>query len=144
MADQFTVEVHGRADGFAQTITAGAHRLQADEPVAAGGTDTGPDPYALLLAALGSCTSMTIAMVARRKKWPLEAVTVRLRHGRDYREDCEGCEQAPRRIERIEREILLTGPLDDAQRAALLAIAEKCPVHRTLTSNLVIESRLVS
>lgn len=144
MADTFTVEVHGRADGFAQTITTGPHRLHADEPVAAGGTDTGPDPYALLLAALGSCTSMTIAMVARRKRWPLEAVTVRLRHSRDYLRDCEGCEEAPRRIERIEREILLTGPLDDQQRAALLAIAEKCPVHKTLSSTVVIDSRLVS
>ena len=125
MADAFTVEVTGRADGFAQEIATGAHRLRADEPTAAGGTDTGPDPYALLLAALGSCTSMTLGVYARRKKWPLEAVTVRLRHRRVYLEDCEGCEQSPRRIEQIEREIALTGPLDDGQRAALLAVRER-------------------
>lgn len=142
MSDAFTVEVHGRADGFAQTITTGEHRLLADEPGSAGGTGTGPDPYGFLLAALGSCTSMTIAMVARRRKWPLEAVTVRLRHGRVHLEDCEGCEETPRRIERIEREVVLTGPLDDEQRASLLAIADKCPVHRTLTSNLEITTRL--
>ena len=144
MDDDFTVEVTGRADGFAQEIAIGAHRLRADEPTAVGGTDTGPDPYALLLAALGSCTSMTLGMYARRKKWPLEAVTVRLRHRREYSKDCEGCEESPRRIERIEREIVLTGPLDDAQRAHLLAIAERCPVHRTMVSHLAIETRLVS
>jgi len=144
MSDDFTVEVTGRADGFAQDIAIGAHRLRADEPTAAGGTDSGPDPYALLLAALGSCTSMTLGVYARRKKWPLEAVTVRLRHRRDYLKDCEGCEQNPRRIERIEREISLTGPLDEAQRAGLLAIAERCPIHRTMVANLVIDTRLVS
>ena len=142
MSDAFTVEVHGRADGFAQTITTGAHRLDADEAAASGGTDTGPDPYGLLLAALGSCTSMTIAMVARRRKWPLEAVTVRLRHGRVHLTDCEGCEEAPRRVERIEREVVLTGPLDDEQRTSLLAIADKCPVHRTLTSTVEIVTHL--
>ncbi len=140
----FTVEVTGSAGGFAQEITAGPHRLRADEPAASGGTDTGPDPYALLLAALGSCTSMTLGVYARRKKWPLEAVTVRLRHSRVYLEDCEGCESTPRRIERIDREILLAGPLDDQQRAGLLAIADKCPVHRTLTATVAIETRLVS
>ena len=142
MSDDFTVEVHGRADGFAQTITTGAHRLHADEAVSSGGTDTGPDPYGLLLAALGSCTSMTIAMVARRRKWPLEAVTVRLRHGRVHLTDCEGCEEVPRRVEQIEREVVLTGPLDDEQRASLLAIADKCPVHRTLTSTVEIVTHL--
>jgi uncharacterized OsmC-like protein len=144
MADAFTVEVTGRADGFAQEIATGAHRLRSDEPTALGGTDRGPDPYGLLLSALGACTSMTLGMYARRKKWPLETVTVRLRHRREYLKDCEGCEDSPRRIERIEREIVLTGPLDEAQRAGLLAIAEKCPVHRTLVSNVEIETRLVS
>ena len=142
MADAFTVVVTGRADGFAQEIAAGAHRLRADEPTSAGGTDTGPDPYALLLSALGACTSMTLGMYARRKKWPLEAVTVRLRHRRDYLEDCQGCENAPRRIERIEREIQLEGPLDDEQRARLLEIADKCPVHRTLSSAVSIATSL--
>jgi putative redox protein len=144
MPEPFTVVVHGRADGFAQEISTGAHRLRADEPVAAGGTDTGPDPYALLLSALGACTSMTLAMYARRKSWPLEAVTVSLRHRRIYSEDCAGCADSPRRIERIDREIALAGPLDDEQRQKLLGIADKCPVHRTLTSTVEIETRLVS
>jgi putative redox protein len=144
MADAFNVVVTGGGEGFAQEITIGSHRLRGDEPVAAGGTDTGPDPYGLLLAALGSCTSMTIALYARRKQWPLEGVTVRLRHSRVYSHDCEGCEEAPRRIERIDREIELAGSLDEAQRAGLLAIAAKCPVHRTLTSTVEIDTRLVS
>jgi putative redox protein len=144
MEDAFTVVVTGSGEGFAQEITSGSHRLRSDEPVASGGTDTGPDPYALLLAALGSCTSMTIALYARRKKWPLEGVTVRLRHSRVYSHDCDGCEDEPRRIERIEREIDLAGSLDEAQRASLLAIAGKCPVHRTLTSAVEVATRLVS
>jgi putative redox protein len=139
----FTVVVTGSAGGFAQDIATGAHRLRADEPLSAGGTDTGPDPYALLLASLGACTSMTIALYARRKKWPLAAVTVRLRHLRLYSQDCAGCEDSPRRIERIERAIELDGALDDAQRAKLLEIAEKCPVHRTLTSATEIVTELV-
>ena len=144
MADSFSVVVTGTGEGFAQEITSGSHRLRSDEPADSGGTDTGPDPYALLLAALGSCTSMTIALYARRKKWPLEGVTVRLRHQRVHLHDCEGCEEAPRRIERIDREIELAGPLDEDQRSGLLAIAAKCPVHRTLTSTVEIDTRLVS
>jgi putative redox protein len=144
MTEPFTVEVTGRADGFAQEIATGAHRLRADEPVAAGGTDSGPDPYALLLSSLGACTSMTLGMYARRKGWPLEAVTVRLRHRRVYVEDCAGCENSPRRIERVEREIALAGALDDEQRTKLLEMADKCPVHRTLTSIVEIDTRLVS
>ncbi len=143
MNEPFTVVVTGTADGFAQEVVAGAHRLHADEPVAAGGTDTGPDPYALLLASLGACTSMTIALYARRKKWPLSLVTVRLRHRRVYSEDCAGCEGSPRRIDRIERAIELQGTLDAEQRAKLLEIAEKCPVHRTLTGTIEIASELV-
>ena len=139
----FTVVVTGDAGGFAQEISTGAHRLRADEPVAAGGTDTGPDPYALLLASLGACTSMTLGLYARRKKWPLAAVTVGLRHQRVYSDDCAGCEDSPRRIERIERAIELSGALDDAQRAKLLEIAEKCPVQRTLTSTFEIATELV-
>ncbi len=136
------VVVEGPASGFAQQISVGPHRLRGDEPVDAGGTDTGPTPYDLLLAALGSCTSMTIASFARRRKWPLEHVTVRLRHSRIYAEDCADCETKNVRIDRIEREIGLRGALSDDQRNALLAIAEKCPVHRTLTSEVRIDSRL--
>ena len=136
------VLVEGRASGFAQQISVGSHRLSSDEPVDAGGTDTGPNPYELLLAALGSCTSMTISMYARRKKWPLQNVTVRLRHSRIYAADCADCETKNVRIDRIEREIGLKGDLSDEQRNGLLAIAEKCPVHRTLISEIRIDSRL--
>jgi putative redox protein len=137
------VVVRGPASGFAQQISVGPHQLRGDEPVESGGTDTGPTPYDLLLAALGTCTSMTISVFARRRKWALQDVTVRLRHSRVYPEDCGDCESKNVRIDRIEREIGLTGDLGDDQRKALLAIAEKCPVHRTLTSEIRIDSRLV-
>jgi putative redox protein len=136
------VVVTGRGSGFAQDIVVGPHRLSADEPTGAGGTDTGPNPYDLLLAALGSCTSMTVAAYARRKQWPLEAVTVRLRHSKLHAADCESCETKEGRLDRIERDIELTGPLDDEQRARLLEIAGKCPVHRTLVSEVDVRTRL--
>ena len=137
-----TVIVHGSGAGFAQAIAAGRHQLSCDEPADVGGTDTGPTPYDLLLAALGSCTSMTVAMYARRKQWPLEAVRVRLRHSRIHAADCEDCETKEGRLDQIEREVELTGALSDDQRARLLDIANKCPVHRTLMSEIHIESRL--
>jgi putative redox protein len=140
MADEVTVR--GSAKGFAQEITVGGHRLPADEPVAAGGGDTGPDPYALLLASLGSCTSMTIGLYARRKGWPLESVTVRLRHAKLYAADCEHCDTREGKIDRIERDIELAGALSDEQRTRLLDIASRCPVHRTLTSEIDIRTRL--
>lgn len=140
-SDAGAVIVRGRA-GFAQEITAGQHRLPADEPTAVGGTDTGPSPYDLLLAALGSRTSMTIALYARRKQWPLEALTVRLRHARIHAVDCRDCETKEGMFARIEREIALSGLLTEEQRARLLEIANKCPVHRTLTSEIRIESWL--
>src|SRR5262245_23103221 len=135
------VVVSGSAAGFVQDVAMGAHRLVADEPVAAGGTDTGPNPYDLLLAALGSCTSMTLGLYARRKQWPLEAVRVRLRHSKVHATDCEHCETKVGMIDRIEREVELVGPLDEDQRARLLDIANKCPVHRTLTSEIDIRTR---
>jgi putative redox protein len=143
-SDAWTVTVHGSAAGFAQTIAAGRHRLTADEPTAQGGTDTGPDPYDLLLAALGSCTSMTVAMYARRKGWPLEAVTVRLRHSRIYAIDCAECDTREGLLDQIDRELELTGVLSDEQRARLLEMADKCPVHRTLTSEIHIRTRLTA
>ncbi len=136
------VIVHGGASGFAQAVTAGKHRLRSDEPLARGGEDTGPDPYELLLASLGSCTSMTVAMYARRKGWPLEAVTVRLSHSKIHAEDCEHCETKEGRIDRIEGTIELHGALDAAQRARLLEIASRCPVHRSLRSEIDIQTRL--
>lgn len=137
------VVIHGSAKGFAQEITAGVHRLVADEPLAAGGTDTGPSPYDLLIAALGACTSMTIALYARRKQWPLEGVTVRLRHEKIHAADCEDCEKKDGMLDRIERDIQLYGALTEEQRARLLDIANKCPVHKTLTSEVQIATRLV-
>jgi uncharacterized OsmC-like protein len=138
-----TVIVTGSASGLAQDITVGRHRLTADEPISEGGTDTGPNPYDLLLAALGSCTSITLALYARRKQWPLRAVTVRLRHSKIHAEDCGTCETPHGLLDRIERDVELVGDLDEGQRARLLEIANKCPVHRTLTSEIDIETRLV-
>jgi uncharacterized OsmC-like protein len=137
------VVVRGRADGFAQEVVAGRHRFAADEPLGAGGTDTGPSPYDLLCAALGACTSMTLGMYARRKQWPLVSVTVRLRHSRIYASDCAECETKEGMLDRIERDIELEGALTAEQRARLLEIADKCPVHRTLISEINIRSRLV-
>lgn len=134
--------VHGSASGFAQMITTGGHRLFADEPVAAGGTDTGPSPYDLLIAALGACTSMTISLYARRKQWPLEAVTVKLTHRKVHAADCEDCEKKDGLLDYVDRRVELQGDLTEEQRARLLEIANKCPVHKTLTSQIQIVTRL--
>jgi uncharacterized OsmC-like protein len=138
-----SVIVRGSAAGFTQEIHAGPHRLHADEPASAGGTDTGPSPYDLLLAALGACTSMTVSMYARRKAWPLEEVTVHLRHSKIYATDCGECETKEGMLDRIERDIHFTGPLTEEQRSKLIEIANKCPVHRTLTSEIDIVTRAV-
>jgi putative redox protein len=138
-----TVTVHGSAAGFAQQISVGPHRLAGDEPTSVGGTDLGPSPYDLLLAALGSCTSMTVAMYARRKQWPLEAVTVQLRHSRIHAADCEACEAKEGFLDHIQRDVQITGSLSEEQRARLLDIANKCPVHRTLASEIHVQTRLV-
>ena len=125
-----------------QDIFAGPHRLLADEPESVGGTNRGPTPYDLLLAGLGACTSMTVRMYAERKKWPLQRVAMRLRHDRIHAEDCAECEKKEGRVDRIERHLAFDGPLDAAQRAKLLEIADKCPVHRTLENEIRIESHL--
>jgi putative redox protein len=137
------VVVRGAATGFAQEILVGPFRQTADEPKAVGGTGTGPSPYDFLLASLGSCTSMTIAMYARRKGWPLAGVTVELRHSKIHAADCLECEAREGRIDRIERNIQLSGSLTEEQRLRLLEIANKCPVHRTLTGEINIQTRLV-
>jgi uncharacterized OsmC-like protein len=138
------VIVRGGAAGFAQEIRIGPHGLAADEPIAAGGADTGPNPYDLLLASLGACTSMTVGLYARRKQWPLEAVRVRLRHGKIHAADCADCDTRVGMIDRIEIDLELDGALSDEQRARLMEIAERCPVHRTLTSEVLIRTQLAT
>ena len=121
-------------------VTYGAgHSFITDEPISAGGEDAGPDPYTLLLAALGSCISMTLHLYARRKQWPLEGVTVRLRQKRVHSKDCAECAQDKEGyIHRIERSVTITGSLSDEQRTRLQEVAHKCPIHKTLTSPIVI------
>ena len=135
------VVVRGDARSFEQQIAVGRHNLVADEPVSAGGGDAGPDPYDYLLASLGVCTSMTVGFYARRNKMPLENIKVSLWHSRIYATDCEECETKQGMLDRIEVEVELTGPLSEAQHAKLMEIAAKCPVHRTLTSEINIRLR---
>jgi len=127
---------------FAQLVSVGRHRFRADEPASVGGDDSGPGPYDLLLAGLGACTSMTVRMYAARKGWPLERVSVDLKHDKVHAADCAECEAREGRIDRIERVLTLEGNLDDAQRAKLLEIADKCPVHRTLHSPVRVRTTL--
>lgn len=138
---EVVVEESGTGE-FAQRIFAGRHALVADEPIGIG-DDTGPSPYDLLLAGLGACTSMTLRMYARRKNFPLDHVRVRLRHERTHSDDCADPATAPCRIEVIDRTIELRGDLDDAQRAKLAEIADKCPVHRTLEAHVRVRTTLV-
>ena len=129
------------AGGYRRQIAAGRHRLVADEPSPVG-DDTGPTPYDLVLAGLGACTSMTVRMYADRKRWPLEKVRVTLRHSRIHAKDCADCEAANGYIDQIDCDVELTGDLDDTQRQRLLHIAERCPVHQTLTSEVRITTSL--
>jgi putative redox protein len=130
------------AGRYGQEIAVGRHVLPADEPVWLGGDDAGPSPYGLLLAALGACTSMTLRMYADRKGWPLERTTVRLRHEKVHAQDCAECETRDGHIDRIQKTVQVEGALDAEQRRRLLEIAGRCPVQRTLQSEVVIESRL--
>lgn len=138
------VVVSSTGHGLVQEIAVGPHRLASDEPKSAGGFDEGPDPYALLLAALGSCTAMTLQLYATRKSLPLRQVRVHLSHAKVHAQDCADCDAKPALLDQIERRIELQGELSTEQRAALLAIANKCPVHRTLTSQIRIETSLLS
>lgn len=137
-----TVTVTEAGSGtYTQQITAGHHQLVADEPEPTG-DDAGPNPYDLLLAALGACTSMTLRMYADRKGWPLERVRVTLRHSRIHAKDCAECETSVGFVSQINRDIELTGDLDDTQRQRLLYMADRCPVHQTLTSEVHITTSL--
>lgn len=135
------VVMETRQGMYQQVVASGPHRLLADEPVSVGGLDSGPGPYDLLLAGLGACTSMTMRMYAQRKKLPLDRVTVKLKHSQVYAKDCETCETREGMISRITREITIDGNLDDAQRKSLMDIADKCPVHRTLTHEIDIVTK---
>jgi putative redox protein len=134
-----TVVTRGAGDGpFPTEIEVRGFRLWSDEPEQAGGTNRGPSPYDLLLAALGACIVMTVRSHAGRKGWPLESVTVSLDHDRIHARDCVECMTKEGRLDRVKRRVTLVGALDDAQRAELLKVADRCPVHRTLTSETVI------
>jgi len=128
---------------FAQVVSVGGrHVLRADEPVSYGGDDTGPGPYDYLLAGLGACTTMTVRMYADRKGWPLDTVSVKLNHAKIHAADCADCETRDGKLDQIERELTLSGALDDEQRQRLLEIADKCPVHRTLHSEVKVRTGL--
>jgi uncharacterized OsmC-like protein/alpha-beta hydrolase superfamily lysophospholipase len=125
-----------RSSKFQQTVIIGPHQMLADEPVAAGGEDSGPGPYDFVLAGLGACTSMTMRLYADRKSLPLERVTVTLKHSKIHAEDCAECETRAGMLDQIDRTIAMEGALDADQRKRLMEIADKCPVHRTLTSEI--------
>jgi uncharacterized OsmC-like protein len=135
------IVVRGNASGFLQEIVSGAHQLRADEPVSVGGGDAAPGPYDYLLVGLGACTSMTVGLYARSKKWPLQNISVSLRHSRIHAKDCVECETKEGMLDRIDVEIGLSGALTPEQRAKLMEIAGKCPVHRTLKSEINIRLR---
>lgn len=135
-----TVQESGQSK-FQQEVTVGPHHLIADEPASAGGQDSGPNPYDFLLTGLGACTSMTMRMYADRKSLPLDRVTVTLNHSKIYAKDCEECETRTGMLDQIERVIAIEGNLDAEQRSKLMEIADKCPVHRTLTSEVRIVTR---
>ncbi|MEM6766536.1 MAG: alpha/beta fold hydrolase [Bacteroidota bacterium] len=136
------VVVHTGSEGYTTEIRIGPHRLLADEPESVGGENLGPTPYGLLAASLGACTSMTLRMYANRKKWDLQEVKVHLSHAKDYAEDCEACEREGTKIDIFDREIELVGKLDDKQRARLLEMADRCPVHKTLHADVHVNTKL--
>jgi len=141
------VFVEEKGHGFTQNVYSDSHHWLADEPLSVGGENLGPDPYEHLLASLGTCTSMTIRMYANRKKWPLDKVGVSLKHERSYSKDCENCDETengkPQQIDSIFREVYFKGDLSTEQRERLLEIADKCPVHKTLHSHIVVKTELV-
>ena len=141
--DHRVVAYIGR-DHYQTQINASGHALVADEPLSVGGSNLGPTPYDLLNASLGACTAMTLRMYADRKKWPLEGVKVVLKHEKTHATDCEECESKNKKIDRIERDLQLEGPLDEEQRQRLLEIADRCPVHRTMHNEIQVVTTLQS
>ena len=138
-----TIDVEETLSGrYINSLRAGRHAWTADEPAAVGGNDAGPGPYELLLMALGACTSMTVRMYAERKQLPLKRVRVRLAHRKIHAQDCADCATKEGLLDEITREIVLEGELTEEQREKLLQIANKCPVHRTLTSEIKVRSKL--
>ena len=129
--------------GLRQEILVRGKRVIADEPKEVGGTDEGPNPYELLLGALGSCTAMTILMYARRKQWPVEHVRVELDHSRVHVRDCEECEDQDVKLDYFRKRVTLRGPLTEEQRARLAEISQRCPVHRTLTGTIRIDDEVL-
>jgi putative redox protein len=134
------VRVDAGPSQYLENISVGPHALVGDEPADSGGADAGPNPYELLLAALGTCASITVRMYAQRRRWPLQGVRVSLSHAKVHAEDCAACETENRMIDRIEMEISFLGDLSEEQRLRLLEIANRCPVHRTLTSTIEISA----
>src|SRR5690606_27049415 len=141
--DRATVVRETDKGKYALDIISGGHALRADEPRDAGGDDTGPSPYDLVLAGLGACTVMTLRMYAEHKGLTLRSVQVRLTHAKIHAKDCADCESTSGRIDQITREITFDGDLDDAQRARLLQIADRCPVHRTLHAEIDVKTQLI-
>ncbi|MEX0773035.1 MAG: OsmC family protein [Balneolales bacterium] len=137
---QKIVHIHQGEQNFKTVMTVGRHEIIADEPEGPGGQDAGPDPYDLLLMSLGSCSVITMRMYANRKEWALEDIYVELRHYKAHAKDCEDCETKNARLDYIEKEIIVKGDLDEDQVNKLLEISKKCPVHRTLLSEISIES----
>jgi uncharacterized OsmC-like protein len=135
------VMVEGPASGFRTEVDVGGHHLVVDEPVAVGGTDGGPTPYEMLLAGLGACTVMTLRIYADRRKWPLERARVTLQHRKVHAQDCVECDRKATKMDVVDRIITLEGALDDEQRAKLMEIAERCPVHQTLQSKIQVNTR---
>lgn len=139
---QKIVHVHlPKNEPFKTSLTAGDHQMIADEPTSVpGGRNEGPDPYDLLLMSLGACTVMTMKLYAERKKWALDDIYIELRHHKNHVDDCSNCDQPSSKIDIIEKEIIFKGDLSIEQREKLLEISKKCPVHRTLMSDIRIES----
>ena len=138
------VIVHGSGRNFVQEISAGNHRFQADEPVSFGGADVAPDPYDYLMASLGACTSMMVGLQARKRKWPLENISISLTHSRIHAKDSEECLSKNGMIDRIEVAVELTGPLTAEQRSELMKTAATCPIHRALKGEINVRLRAVS